>query len=447
MEKIYHFDSSSLEKIDHIDHLWKQLNEDMKQCQLDLVSITTTNDFNRELSLSSIFTPQEASFLFGQAVREVIYRLKFETGSKDVFLDFCRINYKHHDEQLKQIEEFANNYRPNQALSWLIQSSFISMILQRAQRTFEIDIIYKLGFFLKQLNIQLTRLAEENHSSLEEFFTVYRGKTLPKCDFDQLMKNTDTSLVSFNAFLIATRQKDMAMDFIHRRLIVHPDRIGILFEIALDRRLCNGKYPFALLKDMNNDQICFDVNTIFRLIEIDRITDSSSSIWIVRLILPRDDEVQLSPFRVLLRSDELHANPLPFLAKLLMDMGEYRRAEQCFLAFLQDPSILSQPRRLTRVQNGLGGISMHRGDYGKALEYYQKALATTLIYLPPDHIDLIPIYKSIGDAYWNDCSYVSAMENYEKAIALAEKNSTQNYSELLADIHLRVDKTQQAMSQ
>ncbi|CAF5124461.1 unnamed protein product, partial [Rotaria sp. Silwood1] len=57
-----------------------------------------------------------------------------------------------------------------------------------------------------------------------------------------------------------------------------------------------------------------------------------------------------------------------------MDMGEYRRAEQCFLEMLNDTSILSQPRRLVRVHNGLGANYLHKGDYASALEHYKQAL-------------------------------------------------------------------------
>lgn len=451
LEKIYRYElCATSEKHNErifrdIDSLWNQMQEDMNICRMDFLPMTITHPFNREIHLSSTYTLDEARFLFGQAVREVIYRLKFETGSKDVFLDFCRTHYKHHDRQLEQIEDFTNNYRPNKALSWLIEPSFISRILQRAQRTSEIDILYKLGFYVKQVNLQLARLFEENRCTLPDSITVYRGKTMTKAEFDHLMEHADRLLVSFNVFMIGSTRKETAMNFLRHRLELHPQRIAILFQIDIDVRSNDGKFPFAVFKETH--QICFDLNTVFHLISIEELTDTSPSIYLMKLKIAHDDDPDLTSFQMLLRVDELHANPLPFLAKLLMDAGEYRRAEQCFFALLQDPSVLSQPRRLARVHKGLAGTYMHRGDYGKALEHYQKTLETSLIYLPPDHADLISIYQSIGDSYWNDGSFLSAVQAYERVIVLADKSQTSNQSEALAEIRRRVNKIREAMSE
>ena len=127
-------------------------------------------------------------------------------------------------------------------------------------------------------------------------------------------------------------------------------------------------------------------------------------------------------------------------------MGEFKRAEQCFLSLLEDASVVSQPHRLLRVHNGLGTNYTHRGEYAKALVHYQQALQTTLSYLPPDHPDLAPIYKAIGDTYFSQYSCIFAIDNYEKALELLG-HSTQpaGHSDLSRELHVCINKARQSI--
>jgi tetratricopeptide (TPR) repeat protein len=446
LEKIYIFTSSShklnntkhrylhYDIVENIDSLYKQLQEDIKLCEMDFILIT--------IAPLSNATKQEASFLFTQMINEIIHRLKFESGSKDVFIDFCRANYMNNNEQLCLIDDFAKNYRPNKALWWLTKQCFISHILNRVLRTREIDIIYKLGFFIKQVNIQLNRLHDENASLMKNISNVYRGKTMSSAEFDSLLKDKFGSLLSFPNFLIATTNKEIAIDFVGRRLAVHPDMIGVVFEIHIDSTIFNEKNPFALLKDMdmNKDEICFYMGTVFRIESVEQTINDATMIWFVKLKPINDDDQQLLPLVASARSDEIHINPVAYLGKVLIDMGEYRRAEQVLLGLLKDTSVLSQPRRLVRVHNGLGAVYIYMNEYAKALDHYQKTLQTSLIYLQSNHPDLVPIYKAIGDTYLNQKDYIHAIENYEKSIQLLKHGTQLVNSEILTDLQTRVNK-------
>jgi hypothetical protein len=452
IEKIYIFASSSHEFnnvkhqysncdiVENIDSLYKQFQEDIKLCEMDFILIIGAPLVSEKtLSLSSL-TKQEASFLFGQIIKEIIFRVKFESGSKNVFIDFCRAHYMNSDEQLSVIENFAKNYRPNKALWWLTKECFISRILNRVLRTHEIDILYKLGFFIKQINIQLNHLHEENASLMKNISIVYRGKTMSSDEFDTLLKDKCGRFLSFSNFLIATTNRKVAVDFVDRRRAMHPDMTGIIFEIHIDHTIFNEKSPFALLKDMdmNKDKVCFNMNTVFRIESVEHTIDDTTVMWFVKLEVINDNDQQLLPLIAPARSDEIHANPGLYMGKVLIDMGEYKRAEKFLVDLLQDTSVLSQPRRLARAHNGLGAVYTCMNEYAKALDHYQQSLQTSLIYLQPDHPDLAPIYKGIGDLYLNQSDYIHAIENYEKAIELLTRGTQQVNSEILSDLHTRV---------
>jgi tetratricopeptide (TPR) repeat protein len=454
LEKIYIFTFSSHEFndakrqylnydiVENIDNLYKQLQEDIKLCEMDFILITVVSFSSQNSS-----TKQEASFIFVQMLKEIIYRLRFETGSKDVFIDFCRTHYMNNNEQLSVIEDFAKNYRPNKALCWLTKQCFISQILNRVLRTREIDIIYKLGFFIKQANLQLNHLHEENVSLMKKISIVYRGKTMLNDKFNTLLKDKHGGLLSFSTFLIATTNKEVAIEFIRRRLAVHSDMTGIVFEIHIDHTIFSEKYPFALLKDMNmnNNEICFDMGTVFRIESVEQTINNATILWFVKLKQINDDDPQLYPVVASARSDEVHANPVACLGKVLIEIGEYRRAEQVFLGLLKDTSVLSQPRRLVRVHNGLADLYTYMNEHIKALDQYQKTLQTSLMYLQHDHPDLVPIYKAIGDSYLNQNDYIHAIENYEKAIELLTQSTQQVNSDILTDLYIRVNNARQSI--
>ncbi|CAF1130647.1 unnamed protein product [Rotaria sordida] len=453
LEKLYIFDPSykrNDEKyqndiIQNIDNLYKQLQENIKLCEMDFISITIVSISLEEISWSSKLTKQQASFLFTQMMKEIFARVKFDSCSKDVFIDFCRLHYMNNNEQLNIIDEFAKNYRPNKALWWLTNQCFLSKILNHAQRTHEIDIIYKLGFFIKQANIQLNHLHDENVLLMETISIVYRGKTMSSIEFDTTIKNNCGGFLAFTNFLIATTNKKVAIDFIDRRLAMHPNMTGILFEIDIDQTVFNEKNPFALIKDtdMNKNEICFYMSTVFRIESVEQTMNDTKIIWFVKLKLIDDNNQQLLHIVASTRNEDIHSNPGYCLGKLFMDMGEYKRAEQFLLDLLQDSTVCSQPRRLARVHNGLAAIYTYNNKYVKALDHYQLALETSLTYLPSNHPDLVPIYKAIGDTYLNQKDYIHALKNYEKAIELLKQGTSQVNTEIITNLHICINKTKQ----
>jgi tetratricopeptide (TPR) repeat protein len=124
-------------------------------------------------------------------------------------------------------------------------------------------------------------------------------------------------------------------------------------------------------------------------------------------------------------SAEIDYNTFSYLGKLLIEMGACDRAEQMYLDLQNDPSVLSQPRRLVRLQNALGVIFTYKGEHMKALEHYQISLKTGLSCMPPDHPDLAVIYKSIGSSYFNNHNYVQALQNYEQSAQLVKSSAQQ----------------------
>jgi hypothetical protein len=84
-------------------------------------------------------------------------------------------------------------------------------MLNRALRTMEVDIIIKLGFFVRDLHQHIVTLHSNQygHPHSSPSFTVFRGQGMSQSDVDQLIKTKD-GLLSFNNFLSTSTQRNVS---------------------------------------------------------------------------------------------------------------------------------------------------------------------------------------------------------------------------------------------
>ena len=72
--------------------------------------------------------------------------------------------------------------------------------------------------------------------------------------------------------------------------------------------------------------------------------------------------------------------------------------------------------------NNLGLAYANKGEYDRAIGYYEKALAIQLKSLGPEHPSVGLSYNNLGSAYYNKGEYDRAIGYYEKALAIALKS-------------------------
>lgn len=442
----------SLNSFDDMDTLCKQLQTDVELCELDLVEITAAGVSTQDGVSSVESKKQVTKFLYVQLMREILFRIKLEKTAKDEFVRFFRRHYSNNNQQLRLIDEFEANYRPQKALRWLARQSFLQTVLRRIQRTPEMDVHYKVCFFVKDVCTQMNIFQENNSMMAETKWIVYRGKTLITDRFDTLIKNNDGGLLTFSGFFRANKDKEMAVDFVCRRLLTFPHVIGILFEIHINSKIRSTRSPFASFDEIRSDEtfekngILFSMYTVFRIESIEKITEKSINMWNVKLTLIADDNPQLLRIVSPLRSKEVQANPLSYLGKFIMERGDFEYAEYFLLEMLNDTNVLNQPPRLARLHRGLGSNYMNNGDYTKALKHYQQALEVSLKYLSTGHIDLVPLYDGIGNSYYKQGDYFNALQNYENAINIVKNNNQPMNDQLINDLNARIDTTKKLLS-
>ncbi|CAM4821478.1 unnamed protein product [Rotaria magnacalcarata] len=99
-----------------------------------------------------------------------------------------------------QINLLQSNYHQKSPVWWYTKPMFLYSMLNRALRMLDMEVMIKLGFFIRSLHLQLEQSHQEQSANFQQAFTVYRGQGLSQQDFQNLC-DSKGGLPSFNNFL------------------------------------------------------------------------------------------------------------------------------------------------------------------------------------------------------------------------------------------------------
>ena len=105
----------------------------------------------------------------------------------------------------------------------------------------------------------------------------------------------------------------------------------------------------------------------------------------------------------------------------LDDIGDYQETYRISSVLLGYEADLKQEEDVALLYSRYAYACNNMGDYGKALEYYQKDLAISEEVLGLGHPDTAATYNNIGLIYWAMGDYVTALEYYQKALGVFEE--------------------------
>ena len=77
-------------------------------------------------------------------------------------VEYCRPQYANNGSESKVMDDFECNYRKHTPVWWYTLESFIYRILNHALRTFDIETLIKMKFFIQDLHEKI----KQRHSQL-----------------------------------------------------------------------------------------------------------------------------------------------------------------------------------------------------------------------------------------------------------------------------------------
>ncbi|UJR18382.1 hypothetical protein I4U23_005286 [Adineta vaga] len=413
----------------------------------------------------------DSSFMYTQILKEILLTINFEQIHLQEFIHYCRVVSSNDFSKLKDIEKFEQKYRDERPIWWYSREYFLYSWVNRALRLMDVEVILRMGFYIKDLLNDIERLYSEqfHEHRFNSSFTVYRGQQLLKADIDQMTKNKG-GLICFNNFLSTSETKGVSFIF------ADPDRnnpelVGVLFVINVDPS--KSTTPFASIRDISHhkdeDEVIFSMHSVFRIRDV-MPSSEYKGLYQVNLTLTNDNDQDL---RVLSDriSEETFPNSIGWdrLGQLLFLMGHPDKAQKIYDMLLEQPmnkdgnaslyhqlglakydqgkyreAIIYYEKSLTIKQekfssnhpylatsyNNIGNVYGNIGDHSKALSFHKKALEIQQQFLPSNHPDVAKYYNDIGVVYDIMREYSKALECHEKALKIRQQSLSPNHPDL-----------------
>ncbi|CAF1588245.1 unnamed protein product, partial [Adineta steineri] len=406
----------------NIEDLPKALQLDIKRHNQDSIAMSfiTVNEMVSTNNLNQL----EPTFMYTQIFKDIILGMEHGNQAIKHFTAYCRNN---NSVSQKNIDRFEKEYHAQSAIWWYTFPFDIYSMLNYGLRIMDADIFITMGFFLRDLHEQIQQLYEQQFSAYGgKSFVVYRGQGLMKSDFEKLQK-TKGGLISFNNFLSTSKDKEVSLEFA-QCASTKPNTVGILFIMFIDPRIKST--PFATIKEMSHfrgeDEILFSMHTVFRVNEIKQM-DNNNQLYQVELQLTSDDDQQLRLLTDRIREDADGDNGWERLGDLLLQIGQFNKAEKLYNVLLEQTSDAGEKANYYVC---LGYTRNQQGDYEKAIWYFEQALKIQEQDLPSNDPLLATSYNNIGNVYDKTGEYSKALSFYEKALEIRENILPSNHSSL-----------------
>ncbi|CAF3770965.1 unnamed protein product [Rotaria sp. Silwood1] len=349
-------------------------------------------------------------FTYCQLLKETILCQDDESDLRKDMLAFCRIHYAHNQNEVHEIDEFEKSFIDTYSIQWYTRHCFLAKILSRAFRTQEIDLLFKMRYFIQCLHKQIQSIA------IKEPTTVYTILDIEQETIRKFQENVN-GLVLFRSFLPATFERPTLMEYQSK-----DTQRYLVFSIRLESD-CAANIEQLRCSNCKID-VLINIDTVFRVVSMD---ESENEVHTVNLeSVPRDDShfQQLTEF---LRKKMKAPVVILQLTKLLLETDHYWEVDYLTESIYQDKSFESDGTLLTSLAAAhhlLGNVDEARRNFEAARYQFFKSLRAFQLFLPYNHLVLSSSYNNIGSMFYQDDHHESAIKFYEMALECQLKASS-----------------------
>ena len=388
-----------------------------------------TRHFNADLLVMSVipsvkFTKKDLPqlnqlFIYWMLVKQIILETKYDLNESIKELSrFCRGEYFSNANELKIIDEFEKSYEQHTPIWWYTRECFVSTLLSRALQTQDIEIIIRMGFFIKDLHQQI-----ESLKTTKLPIVAYRSQNVSKEDFDK-MKDIKGNLLAFNNFIMADLDSKASIDAA-RRARDNPNSVGVVFRFRIESKQTSSPYAFVQNHSFSPERtksILFSMHSVFRINDIKQL---DNQLWEIDLILTDTHDEHINSLGEVLKTEIQDTTSWYKLAQFMTIIRDNDHARDIYFALLElipESDVL----KMAHIYNELGVLDDAVGDYTSALQFYQKSIDIRRQYLPPNHRSLSVSYNNIGEVQRQMGDYHSALSTHQKTLDMKQKSVRPN---------------------
>jgi Flp pilus assembly protein TadD len=348
---------------------------------------------------------------------EVLLRMHHKSTDRKELMDICKNSYKGNHEEMKIIDDFEKNYKPEKAIWWYTRESCFYRMMNKALRVQDFDMLFAFRFFITDIAKQIKSEYERfiRTSDTRSMIHVYRGQVVG-IDELELMKKSIGEFLSMNSFLSTSRDRSTALHF--ARLTPVTDGIQrIIFEIEIDPRLQTKAFAnvTSISYFQNEDEVLLMLGALFRIEKV--VEDKKDRVWVARVSLASDEDYHLKDTFAYMKRMIGDDTDLDSLGKILHEMGEYEQSQKCYERMMHDLQV-----KTATCHMGLGKALDWQSECEPALSNYKQAMKIRQQVFNPQHESVGEIYSYIGGVQWQLLEdYEQALINLKKAMEIQEK--------------------------
>ncbi|CAM4861691.1 unnamed protein product [Rotaria socialis] len=368
----------------------------------------------------------EPSYMYSMLFKEIVLEIE-ENDTKAVheLVTYCR----NQGISESQLGSFEREYHQKSPLWCYTRDSFLYGMLNKALRSLDMEVMMKMGFFIRQLHRQLEQLHKEQLCPHKKKFIVYRGQGLTQSDFQRL-RETKGRLISFNNFLSTSKRKDVATLFVRSPMYRNEDIVGVLFFITIDHsKISTSTTRYARIDQYSaiqgEKEILFTMHTVFRVGETTRAV-KNNRLWEVQLTITDDSDLQLAALTDAIKDEVQGSTGWSRMGKLMLKMGLFDQAEELYNELLQNAS---DSNGRAHIYYMLGMLKNHQGNYSESVTFYEKSLAIQRQCFPEEGPSFVSTYNNSGQVYHNMGDYSKALEFCKKSLKIIEMSLPPNHPE------------------
>jgi hypothetical protein len=214
-----------------------------------------------------------------------------EDNAKSELITLCRKRYP--TEYADHIQDFENNYQPNDAVQWYTKDSFIYRLINRALRTQDLECLFVLRFYIRDLSRCLLEYWKtwRNEFKLGHFVHLYRGQIVQhsiRCELEQ----SQGKIVSINGYWSTSLNEQIAK--IYSSIGSTPGELNsesILFDIKVDlnasEQILADISQFSNIQD--EEEVLFDLDATLQIESVIEEQENQIPYWRVRMKMVNDN--------------------------------------------------------------------------------------------------------------------------------------------------------------
>ncbi|CAF3311605.1 unnamed protein product [Rotaria socialis] len=311
---------------------------------------------------------QEVMFMYCHLLKDILTHMSYTNKDLNDMIEFLKNEYKDNEEQIKKINKLENEYLSKEALWWYTTEPFIYRTLNNALRTYDIDKLYAMRIFIRDLNKKIMEIHMDARKTA--VLKLYRGQRIPRVDFEKIKTNVG-GLLSINNFLSTSSNSTVAAMY-SGCISNNNEHVSVMFEITADP-IKSPSAAYANIQQYSNqhdeEEFLFTMGSVFR---IETITECDvDCCWHISLVLTGNHDEELMDLYNYMQSN-MQQPDLAYLAHLFLSMGAFEKSIEIYKKVLATPNNILCTSGLYQ---DLGCAYAALGNYEQALKNIELALS------------------------------------------------------------------------